>query len=445
MNWKKIRIVMGREFSIRVKKKSFLLTTIFGPILMAALVVLPSILMLSTSGEKQVIAVLDESGLVLPYLEDSEELRFTPVTGSVDSLKAQYATMGVDALVCISALDADRMIAVTSWSDKDLNMEVRSRITRSAERALRDYRMKSYDIENLEAVLQDLDPDISMKAYLFSETGEEKESIVEINMAISYIASLLIYMFVFMFGNMVMRSVIDEKSSRIVEVIVSSVKPFDLMIGKILGVASVAITQFAIWIILTLLLVVGGQFLVGQSLMEDMDPAQLAQLTAAGGNEMTAVLQSTELGGIFQSILQINFPYILICFFLYFILGYLLYAAMFAAVGSAVENEADTQMLVLPITAPLIIGLFIMLQTFQYPDGALSVWASIIPFTSPMVMMARIPFEGGVPFAQLALSLGLLLVTFLAITWVSAKIYRTGILMYGKKVGFKDLWTWLKY
>ena len=210
MNWKKIRIVMGREFSIRVKKKSFLLTTIFGPILMAALVVLPSILMLSTSGEKQVIAVLDESGLVLPYLEDSEELRFTPVTGSVDSLKAQYATMGVDALVCISALDADRMIAVTSWSDKDLNMEVRSRITRSAERALRDYRMKSYDIENLEAVLQDLDPDISMKAYLFSETGEEKESIVEINMAMSYIASLLIYMFVFMFGNMVMRSVIDE-------------------------------------------------------------------------------------------------------------------------------------------------------------------------------------------------------------------------------------------
>ena len=446
MNWKKVGIVMGREFSIRVKKKSFLLITIFAPLLMAALIVMPTLLMVNTSGNKQDIAVLDESAFVLPYLDDTETLHFTPVVGTLDSLKLRFDELGVDGLVGISPLDSAGNLAVTSWSEKDLNVETRSYITGRVERALRDHRIQGYEIENIEAILADLNPRVPMKSFLLSQgTGEEKESIVEVNMAISYIASLLIYMFVFMFGNMVMRSVIDEKSSRIVEVIVSSVKPFELMIGKIFGVASVALTQFGIWIVLTLLLVTGGQFLVGQSLLQDMDPAQLAQIASTGGNEVMAALQTTEFGGFLDSIRQINFPYILVCFFLYFVFGYLLYAAMFAAIGSAVENEADTQMLVLPLTAPLMIGLFIMLHTFQYPDSPLSVWASIIPFTSPMVMMARIPFEGGVPLGELLASLGLLVATFLGITWISGKIYRTGILMYGKKVGFKDLWTWLKY
>lgn len=446
MNWKKIGIVMGREFSIRVKKKSFLLITIFAPLLMAALIVAPTLLMVNTKGSKQKIAVLDESNWVMPYLENTDILQFTPVSGPLDSLKQHFAKMDVDALLNISAMDSTGMLSVAAWSEKDLNVEARSYVNGRIEQALRDYRIQSYNIENIEAILADLNPRIQMKTYLFSQdTGEEKESFVEMNMAISYITSLLIYMFVFMFGNMVMRSVIDEKSSRIVEVIVSSVKPFDLMIGKIFGVAAVALTQFAIWIVLTIALVIGGQFLVGKSLLEDMDPAQLAQISATGGNEVMAALQTTEMGGIFQSIMQIDFSYILGCFFLYFVLGYLLYAAMFAAIGSAVENEADTQMLVLPITAPLMVGLFIMMHTFQYPDSTLSVWASIIPFTSPMVMMARIPFEGGVPMVELVTSLALLLLTFLGITWISAKIYRTGILMYGKKVSFKDLWTWLKY
>lgn len=444
MNWNKVRIVMGREFSIRVKKKSFLLITILAPLMMAALIILPSVLMLNASGNEQTLAVLDESGLVMPYLTDTEKLNFKPVTGTVEELKADYRNLEADALICISPLDTNRMISLTSWSEKDLNMEVQSFLTRRAETALQAYRMQTYDIENIQSLLEDLNPEITMKTYLFGESGQEKQSIVEVNMVISYVASLLIYMFIFMFGNMVMRSVIDEKSSRIVEVIVSSVKPFELMIGKILGVASVAITQFAIWIVLTLVLLVGGLFVLGQSVL---DPSMLEMAIQNPSMLDASMVDPAFMGplNIIQMLAQIDFPYIVGCFFLYFVLGYLLYAAMFAAVGSAVENEADTQMLVLPITAPLIVGLFIMMQTFQYPDSALSVWASIIPFTSPMVMMARIPFEGGVPIGELLASLGLLFITFLGITWVSAKIYRTGILMYGKKVQFRDLWIWLKY
>ena len=244
-------------------------------------------------------------------------------------------------------------------------------------------------------------------------------------------------MFVLMFGNMVMRSVIDEKSSRIVEVVVSSVKPFDLMIGKILGVASVAVLQFLIWIVFTTVLVFGFQYAVGTEMMMQEVNGVTEQVQVIGG--------SAELGNIMSAISEIDFVYILGNFFIYFVLGYLLYAAMFAAVGSAVENEADTQQLSVPVTMPLIAGLFIMLHTFQHPDSALSVWASIIPFTSPMVMLARIPFEGGVPLWQLLLSIGLLLLTFIGIVYLSGKIYRVGILMYGKKAGFKDLWKWLKY
>jgi ABC-2 type transport system permease protein len=245
-------------------------------------------------------------------------------------------------------------------------------------------------------------------------------------MALSYIMSLLIYMFIFMFGNMVMRGVIEEKSGRIVEVIVSSVKSVELMIGKILGIALVALTQFLIWVVLTLVLVAVAGFLMGGDIVGTMETADVAGM-----------------GSILKGISEIRFGYILTCFLIYFVLGYLLYAGMFAAVGAAVDNEADTGQLSMPVTIPLIIGLFLMLPTFQNPTGQLAFWASIIPFTSPMVMMARIPF-GVVPFWELALSILLLLATFLLMAVISAKIYKVGILTYGKKASFKDLWKWIK-
>ena len=285
--------------------------------------------------------------------------------------------------------------------------------------------------------------------------GDAKEDSVEIYMVLAYLMSFMIYMFVFMFGTMVMRSVIDEKSSRVVEVIVSSVKSVELMMGKIIGVALVALTQFFIWIALTLVIVTAVNTVAGPKLLQDMGGMETVLATAGedgniGPNDMTSILEAAgsdpDASGfvkILGQIKDLNWGYIIGCFLIYFLLGYLLYASMFAAIGAAVDNEADTNQLQLPITIPLIIGLFIMLHTFEHPSSALSVWTSIIPWTSPMVMLARIPF-GVVPSWQLILSIVLLLVTFLATAWLSAKIYRIGILTYGKKSTFKDLLKWMK-
>jgi ABC-2 type transport system permease protein len=289
-----------------------------------------------------------------------------------------------------------------------------------------------------------------MKTFTITESGDEKLGMVEIYMGIAYIASFMIYMFIFMFGSMVMRGVIEEKTTRIVEVIVSSIKPFQLMLGKIMGVGSVALLQFVIWIVLTIAITFGVQSFIGvDKFMGSGDSAANITAVAPGVMGDTQELVNTAeqdqgfAAELFKALSDVPFTRIILSFLIYFMLGYLLYAAMFAAVGSAVDNEADTQQLILPVTLPLIIGLFIMIHTFQYPDSSLSFWGSMIPFTSPMVMMARVPF--GVPLWELILSIAILITTFLALTYVSAKIYRVGILMYGKKATFKDLFKWIKY
>ena len=448
MNFGKIKLVAGREYSIRVKKKSFIFTTILTPILFAALMVVPSVVMLM-GGDDDIrkVIVVDQSGIVAPTLADTELVDYEVMEGvSVDSLKSHFASTGAYALVEISPLDENKNVKITAYSAKQMNMELKSAIRRSTNSAIEAYKLESYDIENLDKILEDVRTDVQISAFTLSDDGDEKKSIVEVSMALSYIMSFFIYIFVFMFGNMVMNSVIQEKSNRIVEVIVSSVKPFDLMLGKIFGVAGVAVTQFLIWVVLTVVLVFGFQAVMGPELFTG-GAQQMTQMAGVDAESMVAAAtaQGGPLGDILSAIAQINFPYIIGCFLIYFVLGYLLYAAMFAAVGSAVENEADTQQLTLPISLPLIIGLFIMLHTFEHPESSLSFWASMIPFTSPMVMLARIPFEGAVPTWELLLSIGLLVVTFLAIVYLSGKIYRIGILMYGKKATWKDLWKWIKY
>ena len=448
MNFGKIRLVAGREYSIRVKKKSFIFTTILTPILFAALMVIPSAVMLM-GGDDEVrkVMVLDHSGIVAPTLADSELVDYEVLEGvSVDSLKANFAATGAYAIVEISPLDENKDVSVTAYSEKQMNMELKSNIKNSVNSAIEAYKLESYDIENLDKILEDVKSDVRISAYTISDEGDAKKSMVEISMALSYIMSFFIYIFVFMFGNMVMNSVIQEKSNRIVEVIVSSVKPFDLMLGKIFGVAGVAVTQFLIWVVLTVVLVFGFQAVMGPEFFTG-GTEQVTQMAGVDAEAIAAAAAapSGPMADIMGALSQINFPYIIGCFLIYFVLGYLLYAAMFAAVGSAVENEADTQQLTLPISLPLIIGLFIMLHTFEHPESSLSFWASMIPFTSPMVMLARIPFEGAVPTWELLLSIGLLLVTFLAIVYLSGKIYRIGILMYGKKASWKDLWKWIKY
>ncbi|MBO7764379.1 MAG: ABC transporter permease [Bacteroidales bacterium] len=448
MNIGKIQLVAGREYSIRVKKKSFIFTTILTPILFAALMIVPSVVMLMGGNEEiRKVVVVDNSGVVAPTLVDTEIVDYEVLQGvSVDSLKANFEATGAYAIVEISQLDENKNVSITAYSAKQMNMELKSSIKRSANAALEAYKLESYDIENLDKILEDVKSDVQLSAYTIGDDGDAKKSMVEISMAMSYIMSFFIYIFVFMFGNMVMNSVIQEKSNRIVEVIVSSVKPFDLMLGKILGVAGVAVTQFLIWVVLTVVLVFGFQAVMGPELFTG-GAQQMTQMAGVDAEAMmaAAAAPSGPLADIMGALSQINFPYIIGCFLIYFVLGYLLYAAMFAAVGSAVENEADTQQLTLPISLPLILGLFIMLHTFEHPESSLSFWASMIPFTSPMVMLARIPFEGAVPTWELLLSIGLLFVTFLAIVYLSGKIYRVGILMYGKKASWKDLWKWIKY
>lgn len=453
MNFKKVKIIIGREFSIRVKKKSFILTTILTPLFFAALMIVPSLMMMTGGGnEEQKVMVVDNSGIIAQALESSKEVTYViSEDKDIEMLKKRFDALGVYALVNISPLDATNNLSVTTYSSKQLNMEVKSTISKGVSKALENYKISSYKIDNIEEILKDIKTEVKVNTFTLSQGGEEKANMVEVSMVIAYILSFMIYMFVVMFGNMVMRSVIDEKSNRIVEVIVSSVKPFELMVGKILGVASVALTQFLIWIVLTFVLLFGFQLAVGKDFIASKLGTQTEQVTqmVPGSEEVIASVAegsgNSEMASIITAISQINFPYIIGCFLIYFVLGYLLYAAMFAAIGSAVDNEADTQQLTLPVTLPLILGIFMMLHTFQHPDSSLSFWGSIIPFTSPMVMLARIPFEGGVPLWELLLSIGLLLITFLLIAYLAGKIYRIGILSYGKKATWKDLWKWIKY
>jgi len=439
MKTDKLFLIISREFSVRVKKKSFIFLTLLTPIFFAALIVMPSVIMTFSSGEKgQKIMVVDKSEVCAPFFKNNDEYTYLfDANADVEKVKKNFASEDLYALVEISPLDSAANVTVSAFSTKQLNIDTKKEIERTVKKAVEKTKLGRYNIENLDAILKDINTEVSVKTFTISEEGDEKLGMVEIYMGIAYIASFMIYMFIFMFGSMVMRGVIDEKSSRVVEVIISSVKPFELMLGKILGVGSVALVQFLIWIGLTVGIIFGVQSVMGIDMAKSQLPAGMAQ-------SVTAIpVDNSPMGDIMSALSGVNFVPIILAFMAFFILGYLLYASMFAAVGSAVDNEADTQQLILPVTLPLIVGLFIMIHTFQYPDSSLSFWGSMIPFTSPMVMMARAPF--GVPAWEMALSIAILFGTFLLMTLISSKIYRVGILMYGKKANWKEIIKWLKY
>ncbi len=445
MKLSNIGLIIGREYSTRVKKKSFILLTILTPVLMAALMFIPVLIALYSGEDKQVISFVDNTGLLEDCFESSgkTEYRFLPVETTRESIKNTFDTYDSSTLIYVSALDSAGNAEVTAYSREPLGMETKVAIEGKISGALRDRKLQQLDIQNFDEIMDKVRSDVKIDAYTLTDEGEEKKDSVEIYMIIAYVLSFLIYMFVAVFGSMVMRGVIEEKTNRIVEVIVSSVSSFELMMGKLIGVALVALTQFAIWIILIGAVMFGLQGVISSKMAD-----KVADVTTAMNDTTVGVHPDMgnlgQISSIMDQLSQINFGQILLCFLIYFVLGYLLYAAMFAAVGSAVDNEADTNQLSLPITIPLMIGLFIMLHTFQHPSSQLSIWASMIPFTSPMVMLARIPF-GVVPAWQLILSIFLLVATFIAIAWASAKIYRVGILTYGKKATFKDLFKWMKY
>ena len=458
MKLRNIKTIISREYMTRVKKKSFLLITFLGPIFFAAIAILPSLIMFMAEDKGKQVAIIDESGIVMPNFVDTKAIDYTDCTGqSLDSLKNQLDALGYDALVHISQIEQEtKSVSVTAYSSSPMSVDMKETIGSRVDEAVEDYRLSLYEIEDLKQIMQDVKYNSTVVTYTLGEDGEEKISSSEVYMIISLVLSMIIYMFIAMFSGMVMQSVIEEKASRVVEVLVSSVKATELMFGKIIGVACVALTQFFLWIVLTAVIVTGVSSFIGFDTMVQsttVQTEQMAQMTEGLGVEADMMgmtmpaLDSTavpggEMGAILSTLKDLNYGMLLISFFIYFALGYLLYSSLFAAIGSAVENEADTQQLSIPVTIPLMIGFFIAFYAFKAPDSAVVFWGSMIPFTSPIVMLARIPF--GVPVWELALSIGLLVATFFACGWASAKIYRIGILMFGKKTTFKDLWKWLK-
>lgn len=454
MNFRNIGLVIGREYNTRVRKKSFLILTFVVPILFAALAFLPTIIMMNTKEETREVAVVDRSGIAMPFLTNSDAANYYDFSNSdPDSLKAELDNLNKDILVVISPIDSARSVSVQTFSKKPAGVDFSESLSRRVSNAVEDYRINSYDIAGLDEIMSSVRANVKVQEYTLGADGKETVSESGIYMVVSMVLGMLIYMFVAMFSGMVMSSVIEEKSSRVVEVLVSSVKSIDLMFGKIIGVALVALTQFALWILLTAaILGIGGAVFGGKLLGKMADPAQQEQMMemATGGmgvhpdlSTMIANMDDSNSAKVILTTLG-NIPWgtLIISFLVYFILGYLLYASLFAAVGSAVENEADSTQLQLPVTVPLLIGFFIALMAMRNPYSPVVWWGSMIPFTSPIVMLARIPY--GVPTWELIVSIAVLVATFVLCAWASAKVYRAGILIFGKKSSWADLWKWLR-
>lgn len=448
MNFRNIGVIISREYATRVKKKSFLAITFIVPVLFALLCTLPTLIILMSKEKDKTVEVVDRSGIVMPYLTDNDALSFIDCSASdLDSLKKGISSDGADAILYISPVDtAARTVSVDMFSLKPVSVDVKESIVVMVETAVEDYRLAAYEIDGLRQIMDDVKADISVATYTVGEDGQDKITSSEVYMFVSIALTLVIYMFIAMFSGMVMTSVIEEKSSKVAEVLVSSVKATELMFGKIIGVACVALTQFFLWIVLAVVIVAAVNATIGFDAIAG-DPQQAMQIAQMSGMDMSMVDTMTsgsgsEMTAIIETLKDLDYIQLIVSFVVYFLLGYLLYASLFAAIGSAVDNEGDSTQLQLPVTVPLLLAFFIAFYAFEAPDSQLAFWGSIIPFTSPIVMLARLPF--GVPVWELGLSIGLLLLTFVALAYVSARIYRVGLLVSGKKTTFSDLWKWLK-
>lgn len=434
----KTLLILQREYLTRVKKPSFIIMTFLGPLLMAMLMIVPVFLAtLSDSGIKKV-AVLDETDWFTGKFENDENYIYTYVNENLDSLKAKVLKGDYNTLVYIPEPELNIPVNAMLFNAKQASLSLKSSIRNTIKTEVENRKLLSSGIDP--EVIKSSKTNINIQTIKLENDGKESKSYTEVDVALGLITSILIYFFIFMFGALVMRGVIEEKTSRIIEVMVSSVKPFQLMMGKITGIALVGLTQFLLWVLLTL-----GIYSIFALIFGPEAVSQLPVGNNMMGQNLGAgqVASNAQINEIFEVIHSINFGVIIFSFLIYFIGGYLLYAALFAAIGSAVDNEADTQQFMLPVSIPLIMGIVLSNFIVNNPDGSVAFWLSMIPLTSPVIMMVRIPF--GVPYWEIALSMALLIMGFIFTTWLAAKIYRTGILMYGKKVNYKELWKWIRY
>jgi len=420
--------------------------TILGPILMASVYILP-VYLTTLSDEEKTVQVLDETGLFEKEFKNTEGFQFIPIKMDFETAKKNFSLSSDYGLLYIPATELSVPTTGILYTTSSPSIDITSHIKNVMKREVESLKLEASGIDP--DILRAIKSSIVLNTLKIDESGNEEKSYTEINMGLSVFAALLIYLFIFIFGAQVMRGVIEEKTNRIVEVIVSSVKPFQLMMGKIVGVAMVGLTQFSLWIVLTAILV--GVFMAtvgGDEMMSGSQKMMGAQGKVLSAQELTefskaAQAESSTTMQIIEGIQSIDAPVMIGSFLFYFLFGYLLYGALFAAIGSAVDNETDTQQFMLPVTIPLILSMVMIGFIITNPGGPVAFWLSIIPLTSPVIMMARIPF--GVPIEEIWLSMGLLVVGFVGATWLAGKIYRTGILMYGKKISYKELGKWIKY
>ena len=436
----KIGLVIKREFDSRVKKKSFLLATILVPLLFPA--ILGGMIYLaieeSKNAEQEKVYIVDEADGF--EFENDKKYAFENLNMSLEEAKTVFTESEAYALLYLPDIDLANPEGIVMYAKKNPSLQASSYFENQIESQIRDRKLRKSGIG--EEALESLKTSISLRTINVSDTGEEKASSAGVAYGIAYAFSFLVYMFVLIYGSQIMQGVIEEKSSKIVEIIVSSIKPFQLMIGKVVGVASVGLLQFVIWVVLIFVLS-SAVFTLCDFNPSDMQTAQESMSGMNQSAETQAMMENSKTGEILNIIYDIPYAYYISVFAFFFISGYLLYGALFAAVGSAVDNISDAQQFTMPITMPMIIG---FLGTFLFvmpdPDGNVSFWLSIIPFTAPVAMMARVAF--GVPAWELALSMGLMVGGFLFTIWMAGRIYRIGILMHGTKVNYKTLLKWVK-
>ncbi|WP_080905020.1 ABC transporter permease [Parabacteroides sp. Marseille-P3160] len=434
----KIGLVIKREYLRRVSKKSFILLTFLTPILMVALIFVPLWLATLKGDEVKQVVISDTTGKYAQLFENTEQYHFIHSDKSLE----EYRNSKNKELFAILNITDDLLKnpkAAAIYSEKQIPSELSDLVNKVLGKQLEVEKMATFNIPNLAEIIRESRVDFNIQTIKWSKDGSETISSVQIAYAIGFIFTMLIFMFIMMYGAMVMNGVMEEKTNRIVEVMVSSIKPFDLMMGKVIGIGLVGLTQLFLWGILTAVLFFAGQFLLGGGLQAALQESQNMQ--ANMGTSATVEIDSAKQ--LFSALESFNFKEILLFFIIFFIGGYLLYASIFAAIGSAVDSEEDTQQFMAPISILLVFALYAGIYSMENPDGPLAFWCSLIPFTSPIVMMMRLPYD--IPLWQILLSVTLLYATSIGFVRFSGKIYRVGILMYGKKPNFKEMLKWLKY
>lgn len=434
--YSKINIIIRREFMERVTKKSFIITTLLMPVVMLALMAVPAMVAMFSEGDNRSVLVIDESGIIAPQLENTNTVSFAPAKLSLDSALART---DVDAVLVIPSDITVGQKTLRLYTNIASSINLESAITGQVDDIIEAKRLESYNISDLDRIVAAVHSDVSLQSFRNDKDAGEQESSTFLSYMLGIVLTFLLYMCMLLYGQMVMTSIIEEKNNRVLEIVVSSVRPTQLMLGKICGIGLVAVTQIVIWgVLIAAMSAFLLPALVPAEMAADMAALNSGSVDAASLGTDVELLQAVSLMGNVGYIAQL-FALLL----LFLIGGFMLYSAVYAAIGSAVDNIQDAGQLQSIVIFPIIIGMVFGMTAASDPTSSLSVWSSMIPFTSPMVMMARIPF--GIPTWEIVVSLIILYISFFLLVWLAAKIYRVGIFMYGKKPTIKELIRWARY